>query len=767
MTPLPTHIHLLGIGGMGMAPLALYLQQTGIRVTGEDDYIQEWVATVLRDNGIEPLNGKRAERAREKAPLIAWSSAVAHQDPRLVAARSRGAQLMRRGELLARLVHGRRLLAITGSHGKTTTAAMLVHILRRQRFSFDYVLGGFYRGTQILPAGYMGAAWVVAEVDESDGTIDGFAPAVTLQVNFDWDHPDRYPNREDLEHTVEALFSRTREHLLIPSGNETLEPMAVRSGKSILTFGQLGDYQGMGSAVDLQTLTLSLGGRFPAAQATVAAGGDFNAINALSAFAAAHCISGEVDTSALEDFPGIRRRQDRLYVDGTLEVYADYAHHPTEVEALLNHFKAHRKGRLGVIFQPHRYSRTRQYADAFARVLEGADTLCLLPVYAASEAPDVAGETQRIIEKLKFPSRADYCEDFTDMSSILDTSIRSLDTILFVGAGDIEVWAQRYVGHLKSQADRDANSSEGWFAKLAKGVSEDTLLSENERLDKKTTLRVGGTARWYAEPANREDLQLLLQHAHHAGIEVFVLGRGSNLLISDTGYTGLVIHLHAPIWRAVEALDTQRLEVGAGVRLQALSAKACKLGMAGFEFLEGIPGSLGGALRMNAGAMGGWMFDVVESVDYITLQGEFMRLPKADFEVGYRSCEQLKTAVALSAVLRAPAIDTVDAIRSKMDAFAGHRVSTQPREPSAGCMFKNPEGGHAGKIIDELGLKGYRIGNAQISEVHGNFIINLGGATSSEVLGIMRHVRAEALRERGVKLEPEVMLIGKRWEEVL
>ncbi len=762
MTPLPTHIHMLGIGGMGMAPLALYLRQTGIRVSGEDDHFQAEVETTLRRNGIDIGEGESARRLRERAPMLAWSSAIAKDDPRLEQARRQDVHVLRRGELLALVVKGRKLVAIAGSHGKTTTTAMVIHALKKLGFSFDYILGGFFRDENILPSGYMGSDWVVAEIDESDGTIAGFHPEITLQINFDWDHPDQYPNLDAVEDMVQSLFSRTVGSVLIPSNSELLKRIAIRSSKTYWTFGYSGNYAGVCRESSLDSLKIELAGLFPINGLSVCVGGEFNATNALAALAAVHLVAKTVKEDLLEDFVGIRRRQDKLYSVPGLSIYADYAHHPGEIGALLKHFSAVTGGRVGVVFQPHRYTRTRQYAEGFAQALVGVDCLVLLPVYAASEPADPLGQTSSILEKIKQPSSAVYCQDYESMEAHLNASIDHLDIVLFVGAGDIDTFAHRYV------ESRIAFSKvNDWFSRLQGEVSAEAYLARNERLDKRTTIRIGGEAKWYAEPGCVDDLEQILRAAHKNHIDVFFLGRGSNLLIADSGYPGLVLNLQHSYWKEIEPLDEKRLRVGSGVRLQALSAKACKLGMGGFEFLEGIPGSVGGALRMNAGAMGGWMFDVVESVEFVTLQGNLFNLPKEAFHVGYRYCEELKTGIATSAVLRCSELLDTEVIRQKMLSFSEHRVNSQPREPSAGCMFKNPEGGHAGKIIDQLGLKGFRVGNAEISPIHANFIVNHGGATCADIIEIMRHVRRETFSKLGVELQPEVMLIGERWENVL
>jgi UDP-N-acetylenolpyruvoylglucosamine reductase len=251
------------------------------------------------------------------------------------------------------------------------------------------------------------------------------------------------------------------------------------------------------------------------------------------------------------------------------------------------------------------------------------------------------------------------------------------------------------------------------------------------------------------------------------GRALFILGRGSNLLVPDDGVDGVVISFGHPHWQTFEPRAEGRVWVGAGLRLKNLCGLATKAGLAGFEFLEGIPGNVGGALRMNAGAMGGWMFDVVESVQVMTRDGELRTLQKAEMHVDYRHCAELHEAIALGALLKPPAIGVSGDINRQIDVYRDKRQKSQPREPSAGCIFKNPPGNSAGKLIDEAGLKGERVGDAEVSPVHANFIVNRGHATSSDVIELVRRVRARVEAVKGVKLEPEVLLYGKEWKDVL
>lgn len=297
------------------------------------------------------------------------------------------------------------------------------------------------------------------------------------------------------------------------------------------------------------------------------------------------------------------------------------------------------------------------------------------------------------------------------------------------------------------------------MAELQAGLSAATVLRADELLAKRTTLRVGGSADVYVEPASEQELTKILQICGRRGVPFFILGRGSNLLIKDGGIRGVVICLAHPDFSKVELMGV-RLHCGAGAKLKAVAAEAKRGQLTGFEFLEGIPGTVGGALRMNAGAMGGWMFDVVETVRFMDYGGEAHDLEAAKVPVEYRSCPLLKTHIALGAVLKGhPA--SRDVVEKRMKTFSEKRWESQPAAPSAGCIFKNPGTIPAGKLIDELGLKGTQVGGAMVSHEHGNFIINQGNASAKDVLDLIEIIRQKARAERAIELETEVEIVGE------
>jgi UDP-N-acetylenolpyruvoylglucosamine reductase len=308
---------------------------------------------------------------------------------------------------------------------------------------------------------------------------------------------------------------------------------------------------------------------------------------------------------------------------------------------------------------------------------------------------------------------------------------------------------------------------EDFLASVRPRLGATAKFTGEEPLAPKTTIRIGGAARLYAEPGSVEDLRTLLAAAAAAGIPVYPLGRGSNLVVPDAGVDGLVLALAHESWAGFAPRADGSVTVGAGLRLKNLCGLAAKAGLTGFEFLEGIPGNVGGALRMNAGAMGGWIFDVVESVRLVTLGGELRDLPRAALHAGYRHCAELDAAIALEAVLRPSALADREAVVRQIDVYKRKRQESQPRDPSAGCIFKNPPGDSAGRLIDRTGLKGERVGDAEVSPVHANFIVNRGAATSADVIALVRRVRARVHAAHGVDLEPEVILFGASWPEVL
>ena len=292
---------------------------------------------------------------------------------------------------------------------------------------------------------------------------------------------------------------------------------------------------------------------------------------------------------------------------------------------------------------------------------------------------------------------------------------------------------------------------------------EDGTVAENEPLSRHTTWRIGGPARFFARVRTEAALARIFAAASaEASLAPAILGMGSNILIADEGYPGWVLRLEGDFLKV--EVEGERLIAGGGAALGGICAAAARSGLSGLEAISGIPSSVGGAVRINAGAYGGEIFDVLESVRLVSRTGERRSAAAADIPHGYRWSGLIETREVVSrAVLglrRAPR----EAIEAKTRTVAEKRRGALPSEPNAGSVFKNPAGDFAGRLIEACGLKGESSGAARISERHANVIVNTGGATSSDVLLLMKRMR-DAVREKfGVTLMPEVEMLGLRWE---
>ena len=300
-----------------------------------------------------------------------------------------------------------------------------------------------------------------------------------------------------------------------------------------------------------------------------------------------------------------------------------------------------------------------------------------------------------------------------------------------------------------------------WYERLDEKIRDylpDMTVERDVPMSRHTSFRIGGPARRMAFPESREQLVILLGLAEECGIRPFLLGRGTNLLVSDRGLDTLVIKT-AERMTSIRRLDDVTLEADAGVLLSRLAVYAQQAGLAGLEFSHGIPGSLGGAVCMNAGAYGGEMRQVVTEVTALYPDG-IRRFTGDQAEFAYRHSRFLEDgAVVLGAVVRLTPDDPA-AIRQRMDDLMARRKASQPLEwPSAGSTFKRPEGYYAGTLIDRTGLKGLTVGGAQVSEKHAGFVINRGGASCADVTALMAEIQRRVWEEAGVRLEPEVKVI--------
>ncbi len=694
-------IYLLGAGGMGMASLAKYLYDKGYFVLGWDDYASE-----ERRNQLNYI--KWTEKIPEECSICVRSSAISIQHPIFKSAQNH-CQCYLRGEFIAELLSKEKLCVVCGSHGKSTTTAYLIHFFKYHNIPVNYLLGAEFQKDFYAAASYQKEAeWTLLELDESDGTIDLFSPDISLILNTDWDHPAYYKTIAAYRNTFNRLVRRTK--------------------KIVLTNENFRDDHAVYKRVDES----------------------FNGLNQDEIFA---CKAFELltqqkfDKNAIKTFPGIKRRQEILLKTKYLTILSDYAHHPSELRALLDNFDVNSSFHL--VFEPHRASRLNQYFEDFIRVLKPVENLYLCPIYEAFEHEKSSVKSLKTVLPNAFTFEQLKVEDFIPSNVVLKSPV----TIIFAGAGNVDCKARAWVAQLKQEI----------CAKLRdNGVN----VSFHYNLKHVSLIMVGGSALGLACPKNIEELQQLIFTCNSLGLNMSVLGGGSNLLIPDEEYPGVVIRLKGDCWNQVQKKDAYIYKVGAGLVLSQFLNLMEEKGIGGFEFLDGIPGTLGGALSMNAGTQGIGILDRMLEINIIDFSGKHHLIKRQDLHYGYRCCDTLKNCVILDAVLQGE-LSSPEKIKSLRNLLKSKRCLSQPQGASLGCFFKNTMLGSAGKLIDQLGLKDIHVGDIFVSSKHANFIVNKGGGTYNDVLKLVSIIRNRVKEKTGIVLEPEVRLLGKEWEQIL
>jgi UDP-N-acetylmuramate--alanine ligase len=432
-------LHFVGIGGAGMSGLALVSRALGAAVTGSDRAESAYFAE-LRNAGIEPLVGHDAANVPDGAEVIV-STAIAESNPELAAARERGLQVHHRGDLLAEVSHLKDCVAICGTHGKTTTAAMAAHVLQAAGRSPSYLIGGELRSSG-LNAAWNSGQWLVIEADESDRSFLKLTPEVAVVTNVELDHHATYRSTRELEMAFERFMNaahRTR----IMWDEAPLDVDAITYGIG----------EGNLAAHDVELVQLGSTFEVDGTRVELSVPGRHNVLNALAALAACReaGLGLEEAAAGLRDFPGAKRRFELRGLTGSgAVVYDDYAHHPTEVQATIDAARTLAPLRVIACFQPHLYSRTKQLARQFGRALAYADLVVVLDVYPARErADDYPGVTGWLVAAEAASAaegrRVYWAPQFDDAEPLLRGLLREGDLLLTLGAGNVDQLAERLV----------------------------------------------------------------------------------------------------------------------------------------------------------------------------------------------------------------------------------------------------------------------------------------------------------------------------------
>ncbi|MCW2923966.1 MAG: UDP-N-acetylmuramate--L-alanine ligase, partial [Thermoleophilia bacterium] len=743
--------HLLGIGGAGVSALAQVCRAWGAEVSGCDQADSAY-AELVRAAGVDVALGHDAAHVRPGMEVVA-SSALPTDHPELARARELGCRVVLRGELLGELTQLRPdTVVVAGAHGKSTTTGMLAHACAALGLDPAAALGATMPGlgpdgsaTNVL----VGAGPFLVEGDESDRTLLHLHCRVAVVTNIERDHHHTFTSDEEVEELFAEWVRSRRPEVLVAGPGAALDRLARHARGRVVRFGT--------DPAEVEAMS-----------ARLAVPGRHNALNALGAIAALEAlgVDREAATAALGDFTGVGRRFEVIGEAQGVLVVDDYAHHPTEVAAAIEGARVRareREGRVLVAFQPHLYSRTEALWSEFADALGRADRAWVLPIYGAREAP-VAGVTERLIADavvdrapLVYAGVGVADPATGDVATIVDETMPG-DVLITMGAGSITQLAPR----LLDSIEQGAGAAPEW-------------MEREVPLNRFTTIGTGGPARFFATVEREEQLVEALAWARAQRLPVAVVGLGSNSLVDDAGFGGLALRLAGELQRIEIDEERARVVLGGGAKLAAAVRLLREAGLAGFEFACAIPGTAGGALKMNAGAYGGEMRDVLLRARLVGSSGVREVVP-ADLDMRYRHTN-IAWGEVVSEVELALAKDDPAAIRDRVKEMQARRSASQPRAArSFGSVFQNPTG-HAegaspdalgedgaplgaGALIERVGLKGTRIGGARISPVHGNFIENDEGGTTADIVGLIELAREQVLERFGVELHTEVHLLA-------
>ena len=752
----PMRIDLIGVAGSGMSGLASLLLALGHKVSGSDKVTTEETER-LRRLGLEFFS-PHSEREVEDCDMVIYSSAIKPNNIAYDAAYRAGIPLVRRAEALAAIMAVKDGVVVAGTHGKTTTSALTAHVLRHGQMHPSH-----YVGAEIPILG-TNAHWdpegtlFVAEGDESDGTLVNFHPAHSIILNIEAEHLDHYDGIDAIKEVFSQLLSKTPGHWIYCAEDPVASEVCGSAERGI-GYGWQGNDRAAytaritTSAPDHSEFEVRARGTL-LGTATLGIPGKHNVSNALAAIALATELGVTFDAiqHALRTFRGAKRRFQIRHRSGRFTLVDDYGHHPSEIAATLATAKGLNPQRVLCLFQPHRYSRTQLLKKEFGGAFHDVDQLFVTDIYPASEKPlpGVTGET--ILEEVRAqsPVKCASTPTMLEARDQLGNAIRPGDLVITLGAGNVHE-AGRCIARDLPVLERL------WEILDAQGGG---LARLYEPMHLHTTFRIGGPAQFWIQPQTVAAFAEIVRYLRGASIPIRVIGRGSNLLVQDGGIRGAVIHPAKGEFEEVR-VEGDTLVAGVGARLKKIASTARNAGLGGFEWMEGIPGNLGGAIRMNAGAMGTETFDQIVSVRFIDLDGSLKEKTLAEIEHHYRSVPEFEERLIVSAVLRGSPDAPREEIDAKLAASHHKRRTTQPVGASAGCTFKNPELCGAGKLIDDLGLKGLAVGPARVSDAHGNFIVNHGGAKARDVLDLIAQIQERALQQRGVQLELEVKVIGE------
>ena len=675
--------------------------------------------------------------------------------------------------MLAELMRFKSCVAIAGTHGKTTTTSLVATLLDAGGLDPTVINGGIinaYGTNARMGDGH----WMVVEADESDGTFLKLPADVAVVTNIDPEHLDHFKTFDAIKDafrsfiesipfygfavmcidhpTVQDLVGRIEDRRIItygenPQADVRLMDVDLRGGRSRFSVLIRDRKQG---DVEIRDLMMPMPGHH-------------NALNATAAIAVAHELGVTADPirKALSGFGGVKRRFTKTGEWNGVSIFDDYGHHPVEIAAVLKAARASTEGQVVAVVQPHRYTRLSSLFNDFCTCFNDADAVIVAPVYAAGEQPIPGADRDGLVEGLKARGHRNVMalERSEDLAGLVKGiaqrgRLRGLPrrrqhhAMGLCASGRARV-ARREGGVMFPDITADLRAAPAGPARPARGeCSDGAAVVVPHRRSRAGALHAGrrrGPGLFPRAPRSRG-----------AGP-----GRGARIEPARPRRRprGVLVRLGKP-FTDISVEPPHRVRAGAGAPDVKVARAAAEAGIAGLSFLRGIPGTVGGALRMNGGAYGGETKDVLVAATGITRAGETVTYSNAEMGFTYRHSSVPDDVIFTEAVFEGRPGDPA-AILAEMNAITEARSSTQPvNTRTGGSTFKNPPGHKAWKLIDAAGCRGLRRGDAQVSEMHCNFLINHGKAKAADIEGLGEEVRRRVREASGVELEWEIKRVG-------
>jgi len=774
------NIFFLGIKGVAMANLAVVLKKMGKNVTGCDLKEEFITDKLLKYNKINWQIGFDSDKLPKQTDLIVYSAAHGGTNNLLIIeAKKRKINLISQAQLLSELMDQfKNKIAVCGCHGKTTTSSLLVYALNKLKEKPSYIVGvPFFTSYQSVAGfakyqggDYQGKKYFVVEADEygvnppQDLTpkFQLLNPNYIIATNIDFDHPDVYKNIEETKKAFRKFFNVSINQLidtkifLCADDKNLMEVVRNLPKESYLTYGfdKKADYQIFDWKTGEDGLTFKINNFVY----NTSLFGQKNISNtaAVVAFLLHSGFTQDKIKDAIIGFTGAERRFEKIYFKNNIYLFDDYAHHPSEIAATINAAKSRLKNRrILVIFQPHTYSRTKFLLKEFRESLALADMSFILSIFASvrEKKNQFKVDSKDIVQGKK---NLFYVESNVQLINQLYKVIKKGDVIFTMGAGDVY--------KLKNQ-----------IIKVIDQISniKNFKIEKNKDLIQFNTLKTNSVAEYFVEAKTRENLIEGKKFALKNELSLFILAGGSNLAIVKEKIEGLVVkNNYLKLEVIKETSDYVNLLVSSGYPVSKLVSETVEKGYEGFEYHKGLPGTVGGAIYMNSK----WTKPISyfgENLIYAYLindpsfvktsegkRGQDKKVSRDYFQFAYDySILQKTKEILLEAVFQLKKTDP-EILKKRSEFAFEYRKKTQPMgAKTSGCFFRNVRGKSAGQLIDQVGLKGFAVGDFFVSPIHANFIVNRGNGKAKDLLELVRIIKEKVKEKFGIGLEEEVIII--------